>query len=126
MSQQNKIMPESEGNVLCIEVRGLVTYEYYAGMYLENLKKIMEKHGKARLLFFYPDPENFIGWETKAADADFSTFNEYAKDIEKTAIINPPQIVSQRWDFRMPILGGEFREFETAQDLPEALEWIKR
>ncbi len=126
MKQQNKIMPESEGNLLCIEVRGLVTYEYYIEIYLKSLKQILQDFGKARLLFFYPDPENFIGWEKKAADIDFSTFNEYAKKIEKTAIINPPKSVSQRWDFRMPILGGEFHEFEKAEDLPAAIEWIKK
>ncbi len=125
MTQQNKIMPESENNVLCIEVQGLVTYEYYTEMYLANLKKILEKFEKARLLFFYPDPDNFIGWENKAADVDFSTFNQYAKNIEKTAIVNPPAKVSQRWDFRMPVLGGEFREFDKAEDLPDALKWVK-
>ena len=122
---ENIIMPESKGNVLCIEVRGLVTYDYYIGMYLKNLRKILQDFGKARLLFYYPDPDHFLGWETKAADVDFSTFNDYAKDIEKIAIVNTPAIVSQRWDFRLPLLGGEFREFEKKEDLSEALAWIK-
>ena len=125
MKQQNKVMPESERNILCIEVHGLVTHEYYLEMYLKNLKNILQEYGKARLLFYYPDPKDFIGWEPEAADADFSTFNEYAENIEKTAIVNAPDIVSQRWDFRISLLGGEFREFESPEDLPAALKWIK-
>ena len=123
--QQSKTMPETEGNILCTEARGLVTYEYYVDIYLARLEKIIQEFGKARLLFFYPDPDNFKGWEKTAADVDFSKFNEYSQYIEKVALINPPKSVSQRWDFRMPILSGEFREFEKVEDLAEALEWIR-
>ena len=117
-------MPQSEGNVLCIEAKDIVTLDYYTNIFLKNLCKIFEDYGDARLLFYYPDPDNFPGWESAAAELDLSKFAEYSGRITKVALIDPPEKVSQRWDFRLPLLGGEFREFEKGE-LDQALDWIK-
>ena len=122
--KQNKIMPESEGPVLCLEVTQPVLLEAYNNMYIPALTSIYEQYGEVRILYYYPSPENFPGWEETAAAQDLKNFTEHGHNVKKVALVNAPNKVAQRWDLMSPLLGGEVREF-SVEEFDTALKWIK-
>ena len=123
-NENNKIMPETAGPVLCLEVRHKVREEFHSSTYIPLLEKMYKEHGEIRILYYYPEPESFPGWEEKAALNDFDYFTANGKRFAKIAIVNAPKNVAQRWDFMSPLLGGELREFDKSE-LNDAQNWIK-
>ncbi len=122
--KENRLMEESEGPVLCIEVNSGVSSKLYNDMYLPAWKKAVEKYGEIRILFYYPTPDQFPGWEEKTAKQDLAHYTEHGRELKKVALVNAPSKVTQRWDLLTPLLGGNVREFEKT-DFQEALKWIK-
>lgn len=120
----NKYLDNSEGPVLCIEVRHPVSYEQYTTMYIPSLTERYKKYGEVRVLYYYPEPDKFPGWEPEAAEEDLKNFTTHGKAVTKIALINAPYKVAQRWDLMSPLLGGPVREFEDGE-FDEALAWIK-
>lgn len=121
---ENRVMEESEGPVLCLEVTTKVTLDAYQNMYIPALSDIFERFGEVRVLYYYPNPENFPGWEEEAAVEDFKNFTEYGHHVKKIALVNAPDKVAQRWDLLSPLLGGPVHEFGK-DEFDKALQWIK-
>ena len=117
-------MSESSDSVLCLEVSHKVTHESYNNLYLPALRKIFEKYGEVRILYFYPDPERFPGWEESAAKQDLENVIEYGKHVGKIALVDAPDMVKKRWDLISPLLRGEVRNF-SGKDLEKAVAWIQ-
>ena len=124
VEKYNRIMEESEGPVLCIEISQPVTLEAYNSMYIPALTKIFLEYGEVRVLYSYTDPENFPGWEPAAAEQDFENLTRHSQHAKKIALVDAPAKVVQRWRVMEPLLGGPVREFKKEQ-FDEALAWIK-
>lgn len=122
--KENRIMEESEGSLLCFEVIHPVMLDSYNSIYADVVTKLYEEYGEVRLLFFYPDPDNFPGWDPQAAAEDLQNHTKRGHIIKKVALINAPAKVAQRWQLIQPLLGGPAREFGEGK-FDEALEWVK-
>ena len=122
--QFNRIMEESDGPVLCLEVTKPVTVDGYTKMYWPELESRFNQYGYAKILFHYTDPASFPGWESGAAELDMNRFAEYGRNIKKVALIDAPAKVVQRWELMRQMLGGEIRIFKT-DEFDIALDWIK-
>ena len=55
-----EILPESDGNLLAVMAHGEITHEDYIQVLIPRLEKIIDQHGKARLLYAFAD--DFTGF----------------------------------------------------------------
>lgn len=120
--KKNRVLPESQGNILCAEVGARVTLEDYEEVFYKNIQKIFQEHGSIRILLHYSRP--FLGWDIDAAAKDLAQVSESGSKVEKAALVNPPEQVHQRWKTMQPLLSGELRIFEEGE-FDKALEWIR-
>ena len=118
----NRIMPESEGNVLCVEIADRVTLKDYETIIRPAICNIADNYDEYNSLVFYSEP--FPGWDLDAAARDLETMTEYAGNLRKVALVDPPEKVLVRWQALKPLLGGELR-FYTSQEFDKALSWVK-
>lgn len=118
----NHIMPESEGNVLCLEIADKVSLEAYANVLEPAFKRIITEYGDIRGLLFYKG--SFPAWDVDAASQDLHTLSQVGQKIKKLALVNPPEQALIKWQTLKPLLGGELKFF-TSENLEEALKWVK-
>jgi hypothetical protein len=123
-AKENRLMDESGGSLLCIEVHREVEYDYYTGKYLPEWDRIFGEYGELRLLFYYPEPELFIGWDERAAEMDFERHLQRGREVRRVALINPPDQVRARWHILKALIGGELRVFDP-EEREAALAWVK-
>ncbi len=121
---KNRVLPESEGNVLCVEVAGKVTLAGYDKNYVPELERICRDYGELRLLCSYVDPDNFPGWEEKAAEKDLEKFTKHGHKVKKVALVNAPAKAALKWETIGAMGGGEVRKFKEGE-FQEALAWVK-
>lgn len=124
VTNNNRIMKQTEGPLLCVEAADAVTLDYYQNHYLPPLEKIFAEFGHASILFYYPDRESFPGWSEEAADLNIQKLTEFGRKISKVALIDPPEKVASRWTLLQPLISGEIRIFGHGQ-LDDAMTWIK-
>lgn len=118
----NRIMPECEGNVFCAEIGSKVTLSEYQTVFEPRIKEIFSEYESARALLVYSEPS--VGWDLDAAAHDFDNMTRLGKNIDKVALVNPPEPVKTRWLTLKPLVGGEVKIFE-ADQMQEALDWVK-
>ena len=121
-AKHNRIMPETDERVLCIEVDQRVTLEAYKKVLEPAFRTILAKQGEIRLLLHYSG--SFPGWDIDAAAYDLGIMTEVGRLVKKVALIMPPEQVRQRWTTLRPLLGGELKFFET-DEISSALQWVK-
>lgn len=120
--KKNRILPESQGNILCAEIGARVTLEDYDQLFSPKIQEILKEHGSLRTLLHYSRP--FLGWDIDAAAKDLAQVSENGSKVEKAALVNPPEQVLMRWKTMQPLLGGELRIFEEGE-FDKALEWVR-
>ncbi|PZP55071.1 MAG: hypothetical protein DI586_07995 [Micavibrio aeruginosavorus] len=120
--KQNRILPESEGNVLCMEIADRVSLDNYTNVLEPAVRKVVEKYGHFRILISYTEPA--VGWDIDAAAQDLEAMAELGGKAEKIALINPPERVLIRWQTLRPLLSGELKFFTDAE-FDKALSWVK-
>lgn len=121
MSQKyNRIMPESEGNVLAVEIGERITLEEYQEIFADAAATLLPKYEESRLLLNYT--KDFYGWDIEAAEIDLGILSTKGHLLSKIALVNPPEKVLSRWLVLKPILGGELRIFT---QVDEAINWVK-
>lgn len=116
----NRLMPESEGPVLCYEITKPISLEGYE-LFLKLVRDILERYGEVRVLMYYSD---YQGWEKGAAEMDFASHIEFGPKLVKLAIVNAPEKEIMARIIRKPLTGAELRFF-SEEGLQEALAWIK-
>ncbi len=120
--KQNRILPESEGDVLCIEIVDRVTLENYTTVLEPAVRRIVDNYGSFNILISYTEPS--VGWDMDAAAQDLEAMSELGGKAKKIALINPPERVLIRWQTLRPLLKGELKFF-TSAELNDALTWVK-
>lgn len=121
-AKYNRILPESEGNILCLEIGERVTLKNYQEIFEPAMKEILAHHTDARAVISYTRP--FLGWDIDAAEHDIQTMTAVGRNVKKVALVHPPESVISRWQILTPLLGGEVKVFEDGQ-FKDALDWVK-
>ena len=122
-ARYNRILPESEGNVLCLEIGERVTLENYRSIFEPAMKDILARHADAGAVISYTRP--FLGWDIDAAEHDIQTMTAMGRNVKKVALVHPPESVINRWHILKPLLGGEVKIFEEGQ-FADALAWVRK
>lgn len=117
----NTIMPETQGNIICIQIDKPISEKGYAQNFLNRIDTILEKYPDFSFLIYYKE---FQGWETQAASLDMASTIKYGKRVKKVAVVNPPKRAILQNTVKQPFIQGEIKFF-LEHDLDEALEWIK-
>jgi SpoIIAA-like len=117
-----EILSESEGNVLGIRAEGKVTDSDYRDVFIPPLAKIIEDHGKARVL--YCMDASVTGFEMGAMWQDASFGIKHRNDFEKIAVVGGPGYVEWGTKIAAHLVGGEVKTFSDEQ-LQEAWTWVK-
>lgn len=115
------VLPESEGNLLCVQFSGLVNARDHEKAVSEPIREIIARHGSYRVLILY---RNFQGWEPDAADLNMKLILDCAPVCERVAYVNPPEKKILQMKLSQPLVLGEIRFFD-ADKLQEALDWMK-
>jgi hypothetical protein len=117
----NRLMPESEGPVLCYEISKPISSEGYAENFLKPVTKIIETYGEVRILTYFT---SYRGWEEQAAEMDLIAHVEIGQFATKMAFVNTPEKEVMARLIRKPLIKGEVRFF-TEDRLQDAIIWIK-
>src|SRR5690349_21487258 len=118
-----KVLPETDGQTLCIEFSGLIRAEDHKRALGNNLKKIIARNGFYNLLIVYAP--GFKGWELDAADVSLRTIMDFAKYGRRRAFVDPPEKIALMQKVSGDkLFGGETRYFN-ADQFDAALAWVK-
>ena len=115
------ISPESRENILIISATGKLTDKDYKEVLIPRLERIIQEHGKARLLLDMGD--EFHGWEAAAAWDDARFGLEHMNDFEKMGVIGGPKWVEWCLKNGAVVINGEIKNF-TASERDQAMSWI--
>ncbi len=118
----NRILPETEGNLLCVEIGERVTLKDYQEIFEPAMKTLFGAHDSARAVISYTRP--FLGWDLDAAEYDIAMMTKLGRKVTKVALVHPPETVINRWQLLKPLLSGEVRIFQEGE-LNDALTWAK-
>ena len=118
----NTIMPETEANIICIQVDKPISEQGYKENFILKIQNILEDYDTFKILVYYKE---FKGWEENAAQLDMAAFVDFGSRLEKLALVNPPhkEILSRK--LMKPMVGGDIQIFKE-NDLKLALSWIKK
>ena len=122
MNANNRILPESEGNILCIEIRDKISTDFYHNTLEPAIGKILIENEYIKLLIVHMAPSP--GWEEEAAEKDLRNLAELGHRVQKIALINPPEKTIIKWTTLQPLLSGPVKIFER-ENMEDALVWIK-
>jgi hypothetical protein len=117
-----KVLPQSEGATLCVELDGLITREDYEHNFRNRIIDIVRKQSKVNLLMYYAP--SYKGWEPGAADLSLKSIMELGHKIRRQAYINAPKKIFFRNKLSAALFSGKMRYFEDGR-LDEALAWVK-
>jgi hypothetical protein len=117
-----QIMPESEGKIIGLRVRGKLTDRDYQEVLIPNLEPLIKQHDKVRLLCLIE--EDFSGMEAGAMWDDAKFYFPHKNDFEKMAMVGGPKWMELMMKLFAPLMKGEVKTFSGDQ-LPKAWEWLK-
>ena len=117
-----ELLPQTEGNLVAIQVSGRLTAEDYERDWLPRLNEAIEEHGKVRILVYFD--ETFDGWEAAAIWEDTKFGLSHISSPEKVAIVGGPAWVRKLTELLGPLVPGSYKTFETGE-LEDAFEWVK-
>ncbi len=114
-----QLKEEVGGRILLIKVSDKLTSEDYK-QFVPELERLIEKHGKIRLLF---DMQDFHGWSLGALWQDLKFDLKHFSDIERLAMVGDR--TWQKWmaSFCKPFTTALIRYFDH-DHLNEAREWL--
>lgn len=109
----------TETNVVVLRVSGKLTKEDYE-MFVPELEKWIERHGKIRILF---DMVDFHGWTLSAAWEDLKLGVRHISHIERIAMIGDKAWEHGMATFCKPFTKAKIRYFDrTEADV--GIDWI--
>lgn len=114
-----KILPESRGKLLGIEVTRKFTQQDYHKVVGPCLQAILNEQGAARVLVFCA--ADFQGWELDALQGEEAGFR---RDLEKLAVVGGSWWVRLQLQILTALMSGEVETFDD-DELEEAWEWLE-
>ena len=114
------ILPESDGNLICLKVSGKLTDADYKA-FIPKIEDVIEEFGTAK---FYVDMLDLEGWEWRAAWDDFAFGIQHWSDFTKIAMVGNKQWEELSARVADKITKADVRYFEESQ-AAEALVWVK-
>lgn len=116
-----QVNPIYDGRILQVEVQGKLSTEDYE-IWLPVLEKLVETHGKLRMLFHMKD---FHGWTAGALWEDIKFDAKHFKDIERLAMVGDKAWQKGMTVFCKPFTFAKIRYFhEVDGGLEEARQWL--
>ncbi len=67
------ILPETNKDLLCLRLTGMITAEDFTKNFGDHVQKIAEEYDHYHLFVFYD--EHFEGWSREAADLSFKNIS---------------------------------------------------
>jgi hypothetical protein len=116
-----EILPESDGNLLAVMAHGEITHEDYVQVLVPRLEKIIDQHGKARLLYAFAD--DFTGFTLGAMWDDGAFGVTHLSSFDKVAVVTDVRWIRGAVTMFGPLMSGAVRLFPTG-DLEAARSWI--
>ncbi len=116
-----ELVPESEGKLLGMKVRGGLTERDYSTALIPHLDWVIQGHGRARLLFFFEE-----GVETPEPDSPWEAarFGLRHKDqIEKLAVVGDDRWVTWAQAACAQLASCEVGSFPKGRE-EKAWDWI--
>ena len=120
-TETSGIMPESEGNVLCIRHSGVISMAQ-ANIIRKYLEDIAEKYDSLRGLVFYD--EDYKGYTVEAAEISLHFMMDLGEKAEKIAYVNAPETRKKLNETVPELAGAEIRYF-AKEELQDAISWVK-
>ena len=115
------ILPESQGDLVCLKVSGKLTDADYKGM-IPKLEAVIDAHGKIRL---FADLSEFNGWEWIAAWDDFAFGIKHWNHISRMALVG-----EKRWQELSATIADKIMpadvKFFAVENSNEAFEWVRK
>lgn len=116
------ILPETEGNLICVNISGTVTASDYIANFKKKAEGLVQEYGEFKLLMQYDD--SFKGYTEEAADTSMKNMLELGKYVHKQAYINVPTRRVLLHKILPDVIKGETRYFDKTE-IPKALDWLK-
>jgi hypothetical protein len=116
-----EILPESEGKLLGLKVRGRLTGEDYRQTLIPRLGEIIREQGRARVLLLLD--QDFEGFETQAIMAD-EFGRQHRENFDKIAVVGGSWRLWLELKVMAMMFSGEVQNFSRDQ-LPQAWDWLK-
>ncbi len=117
-----QLLPESQGNLVAIQVSGRLSGDDYDREWAPRLREAIQQHGKVRVLVYLD--ETFEGWDVSAIWEETKFGFANMGGIEKAAIVGGPEWVGKLAELFGQVIPGDYKSFDTG-DLAEAFEWVK-
>lgn len=115
------ILPQSNDEVLCARLTGMINADEYAEKFGAAVEKMAAEHKNFNLLVFYD--EAFEGWSLEAADLSFKSFSQFSPQARKLAYVNAPEARILMMKMMKPMTNAQVRYFDKSA-LAEALAWV--
>jgi hypothetical protein len=117
-----ELMTESEGDVIAVRARGVLTEDDYRDVLVPQLEKALEAAERLRVLFLME--ETFRGWNARAAWRNTCLDLRHRRDFDKVAIVGPP--TWEEWCAKLSnlLITGEIKIF-TRDELSDAWTWLR-
>jgi hypothetical protein len=117
------IMPQSEGNVVCVQASEKLTDEDYRRVWIPALEKAIREHGRARALLYMD--RGFRGWQVTAMWDDAAFGLKHTRHLAKVATVGGPKYVQWATRIGQHFLPGCEVETFPEDKLADAITWIK-
>jgi len=114
-----EVHPEIDGKLVNVRVSGKLSREDY-DRFLPEFEKLIERHGKIRLLFVMSD---FHGWDGAALWEDLKFDFKHFNDIERIAMVGDKAWQEGMSFFCRPFTSAEVRYYGH-HEMDRARQWI--
>lgn len=117
-----EILPQSEGNLIAMQIGGKLTLEDYKASWVPRLEQAIETHGKVRVLIYLD--ETFDGWETAVLWEDAKVGLKNITAFHKIALVGGPEWIAKITEVVGHLMPGTIKTFP-AGALEEGYSWIE-
>jgi hypothetical protein len=117
-----KLLPETEGSLIAVQISGRLTAEDYEQAWIPRLNDAVEQHGKIRIVVYID--ETFDGWDAAALWEDTKFGLTHIREIDKMALVGGPEWIGKLTDLFGSLVPGSYKSFEVGE-LEDAYAWVK-
>ncbi|OEU65557.1 MAG: universal stress protein UspA [Desulfovibrio sp. S3730MH75] len=118
-----EIMSESTGNLLAVRATKTLTQSDYTDAWIPALKKIIEEHKKANIVFYMD--EEFEGWELEAMWEDAKFGYAHKNDFDRIVVVGGPKWVKWGTEIAGTFMNCKLKTYKI-EELAEATAWASK
>ncbi|OZM77243.1 STAS/SEC14 domain-containing protein [Pseudonocardia sp. MH-G8] len=117
-----ELMTETEGDVIAVRARGVLTEDDYRDVLVPQLAKALKGAEQIRVLFLLE--QTFRGWNARAAWRNTCLDVRHRRDFDKVAIVGAP--TWEQWCAKLAnlLITGEIKTF-AHDELSTAWTWLR-